>query len=187
MVTIDKRTALIVIDLQKGIAALPLIAPIAETIGAAAGLAREFRAQSLPVFLVTVEGAPTGRTQRGASQRTLPEGWADLLPELQATPQDWRIAKHAVSAFGGTDLAGQLSGLGITQVVICGISTSMGVEGTARDAFDLGLNVLIARDAVNDGSAEAHEHSFSHIFPRIAEVATSGDISEQLKCADRLA
>jgi nicotinamidase-related amidase len=46
-----------------------------------------------------------------------------------------------------------------TQVVITGISTSAGVESTARSAYDYGYNVVIVTDAVTDRDAENHRHS----------------------------
>ena len=69
---------------------------------------------------------------------------------------------------------------GVTQVVIAGISTSVGVESTARSAYDLGYNVVLVVDAMTDRDPEAHRHSVEKIFPRMAETATTEDVLQKL-------
>ena len=61
-------------------------------------------------------------------------------------------------------------------MVIIGVSTSAGVESTARFAYELGFNVTLAIDAMTDMSAETHAHSVSTIFPRLGETATAAEI-----------
>lgn len=50
-----------------------------------------------------------------------------------------------------------------------GISTSAGVEATARSAYDLGYNVVLVVDAMTDRDADSHRHSVEKIFPRLGE------------------
>jgi nicotinamidase-related amidase len=64
--------------------------------------------------------------------------------------------------------------------VLGGIATSIGVETTARQAYELGLNVTLAIDAMTDTSAEAHDNSLKRIFPRLGETGTTADILAQL-------
>jgi nicotinamidase-related amidase len=54
--------------------------------------------------------------------------------------------------------------------------TSMGVESTARQAFEHRYNVTIAADAVSDLNAEAHARSLEWIFPMLGELGTADDI-----------
>ena len=84
--------------------------------------------------------------------------------------------KRSWSAFAHTDLEHYLKQHGVTQVVIAGIATSLGVESTARQARDLGFNVTLATDAMSDRSAEAHHHSVQFIFPRLGERGDTADI-----------
>jgi len=70
--------------------------------------------------------------------------------------------------------------LGVTQVVIGGISTSIGVESTARQAFEGGFNVTLAIDAMTDTKAEAHDNSIARIFPRLGETGSTREIVERL-------
>ncbi|ROS72098.1 isochorismatase family protein [Cellulomonas sp. PhB143] len=174
--TLDPRTALVVIDLQKGIVAHETAHPAVGVIANAASLAAAFRRHGLPVVLVNVAGAAPGRTDQGRSARQFSADWAELVPELDAQASDHLVTKQTFGAFTGTDLEAYLAEQGVTQVVVVGISTSIGVESTARHAHELGLNVTIATDAVTDTRADSHEHSVATIFPRLAETGTTADV-----------
>ncbi len=65
---------------------------------------------------------------------------------------------------------------GLTQVDVCGIATSIGVESTARQAYELGYNVTLATDAMSCLNAETHHNSIERIFPRLGETGTTEDI-----------
>lgn len=173
---LDPKTALIVIDLQKGIVAFPTAHPIAEIVARASALAKAFRRQSLPVVLVNVDGVAPGRTEQPIRLRELPEGWTDLIPELNRQPQDHLVTKRTWGAFTNTDLEAHLKSLGITQVVMTGVATSAGVESTARHANELGFNVVLAVDAMTDMNVDAHHNSLTRIFPRLGETGTAQEI-----------
>ena len=176
LTSLDPRTALIIIDLQKGLSGYPTLQPIAEVTAQAAALAQAFRAQDQPVVLVNVAGTPPGRREQTPRLGELPPDFADLLPGLGQQPQDRVITKRTPGAFADTSLEADLRALGVTQVVVCGVATSMGVEATARHAFELGFNVVFAVDAMTDVDAEVHANSLERIFPRIGERATTDEI-----------
>ncbi|WP_018607378.1 isochorismatase family protein [Uliginosibacterium gangwonense] len=182
--TLDPRTALILIDLQAGILALPTAHPSSEVLRQCCVLAEAFRRHQLPVVLVNVAGAAPGRTEQG-SRPAPPAGWSELSPELNPQPQDHRVTKHTWGAFTDTGLAEYLHQQQVTQVVIAGISTSIGVESTARQAQERGLNVTLAIDAMTDTSAEAHTNSITRIFPRLGETGTCADILRLLETRTR--
>ena len=169
---LDPVAALIVIDLQKGIVGVPTAHPSSEIVGRAALLARAFRKRELPVVLVNVAGRAPGRTDAGPPKFTPAPDWAELVPELEAQAGDYLVTKQRVGAFLGTSLDEYLRQRGVTQVFIAGISTSFGVESTARSAYDLGYNVVFVSDAMTDRDAETHRHSVEKIFPRLGEVET---------------
>lgn len=173
---LDPNAALIVIDLQKGIVAMPAAHPIAEIVRRASELAAAFRSQNLPVILVNVAGGAPGRTKQSRSLGGLPPDWADLVPELNLQPQDHAVTKRTWGAFTNTDLEKYLKGAGVTQVVIAGVATSIGVESTARHAYELGFNVTLAIDAMTDRDADAHENSVTRIFPRLGETGATKEI-----------
>ena len=172
---LDEKTALIVIDLQKGVAGMAIAHPSAEIVSRAAALAEAFR-RRLPVVLVNVDSMAPGRTEQAPNLRAFPADWTELVPELNRRPTDHTVTKRTWGAFTGTGLNEHLRGLGVTEVVIPGIATSAGVESTARQEHELGYNVALAVDAMTDRSAEAHANSVARIFPRLGETGTTEEI-----------
>jgi nicotinamidase-related amidase len=185
--TLDPITALVVIDLQKGIAggnATPI--PAADVIVRSAELAGAFRGHGLPVVLVRVSGAADGsdstpgRIEGGPRPATArPDGWDVIVDELRGE-NDIVVTKRNWGAFFGTDLDLQLRRRGVTQIVLTGIATSIGVESTARAAHEHGYHVTLAVDAMSDRDAEAHRNSIERIFPRLGETGTTAEIIELL-------
>jgi nicotinamidase-related amidase len=183
---LDTTVALIVIDLQKGIVGLPAVHPAGEIIARAAQLARAFREQGLPVVLVNVSGAAPGRTDAGPRKFSFPADWTELIPELEQHPGDHIVTKQRWGAFLGTTLDDYLRQRGVTQVVLTGVATSIGVESTARSAYDCGYNVALVVDAMTDRDADAHRHSVEKIFPRLGETDTTDNVLKLLKEAPGL-
>jgi len=181
LTTLDPKTALILVDLQKGIVAVPLAHPVEGIITNAQALLEAFRDLELPVVLVNVAGGAPGRTEQPRVHGTRAEGWTKLIPELNQQPSDHLVTKHSPGSFIRTGLDEYLRGAGVTQVVVGGISTSNGVESTARQAYELGYNVTLAIDAMTDRTVEAHENSLTKIFPRIGETGTTAQVIELLK------
>jgi nicotinamidase-related amidase len=173
---LDPKTALIIIDLQKGIVSLPLVHPAAEVVSNARALADAFRSRRLPVVLVNVAGMAPGRTEQARRTLSFPPGWTDLVPELNQQPTDHAITKHTPGAFPKTGLEEHLRNLGVTQVVLAGISTSSGVESTARQAYENGFHVTLAIDAMTDANMDSHNYSLGKIFPRLGETGTTREI-----------
>ncbi|MFH8568638.1 isochorismatase family protein [Streptomyces sp. NPDC017993] len=174
--TLDATSALVLIDLQKGIAALPTVHPADEVIARGARLAAAFRAHGLPVVLVNVTGGAPGRTETAARGGTPPADWAELVDALDRRPEDILVTKQQWGAFHGTNLDLELRRRGVTQVVFAGIATSIGVESSARAAHEHGYHVTIATDAVTDLDADAHRHTLEKIFPRLGETDTTDAI-----------
>ena len=178
---LDDRCALIVIDLQKGTVGLPTVHPANKIIDRSAQLARAFRERGLPVVLVNVSGPAPGRTDAGIPKFSFPADWTELVPQLEQHPDDHVLTKQRLGAFLGTDLDDYLRQHGVTQVVVTGVATSSGVESTARSAYDLGYNVVLAVDAMTDRDGDAHRHSVEKIFPRLGETAKTDDVLKLLK------
>ncbi|RKN42318.1 hydrolase [Streptomyces hoynatensis] len=187
LTTLDPRTALVLIDLQKGIAAAPTVPHSgSEVVARAVELAGAFRAHGLPVVLVRVSFAADGsdalpgRTEAAGAAGARPEGWDTLVEELAGHAGDILVTKHNWGAFHGTDLDVQLRRRGVTQVVLGGIATSIGVESTARAAYAHGYHVTLATDAMADMNAEAHHNSLDRIFPRLGESGGTAEILDLL-------
>ena len=178
--TLDPKTALIIIDLQKGIVSLPLLHPAAEVVKHARSLADAFRGHGLPVVLVNVAGSAPGRTEQSRGSMDFPAGWTDLILELNQQPTDHTVTKYTPGAFAKTGLEEHLRELGVTQVVLAGISTSSGVESTARQAYECGFHVTLAIDAMTDTHPDPHIHSVTKVFPRLGETGTTQEILDLL-------
>lgn len=179
LTALDTATALIIIDLQKGVVALPPPS-MADVVQNSTTLAAAFRARGLPVVLVNVTALPPGRTEQPKPPQPFPPGWADLVAELDPQPQDHLVTKRTPGAFTGTGLEALLKAEGITQLVITGVATSNGVEVTARQAYELGFNVTLATDAMTDTRPDAHDWCVTRVFPRIGETGTTRDIIDLL-------
>jgi nicotinamidase-related amidase len=176
LTTLDQRTALLLVDLQEGVISLPTVHPAMDVVGRAASLAAAFRAHGLPVVLINVAGGAPGRTEMPRSAAKPKPNWTDLVPQLQASDDDHLVTKKRWNAFHGTGLDEYLRSASITQLVIAGIATSVGVESTARSAHDHGYSVTLATDAMTDLDAEAHDNSVGRIFPKLGETGTTAAI-----------
>jgi nicotinamidase-related amidase len=173
---LDLHAALIVIDLQKGIAALPMLHPGQEIVARAARLARAFRERGLPVVLVNVTAPAPGRNDVGRRNFNFPPDWTELVPELEQHPTDYLVSKQAPGAFIGTALHDYLRQRGVTQIFLTGISTSAGVESTGRSAYDHGYHVVFVVDAMTDRDPDTHRHSVEKVFPRFGETDTIDNV-----------
>jgi nicotinamidase-related amidase len=182
LTALDPNTALIVVDLQKGIVDGNFIHPIGEVIDRTRALIDFFHAKDLPVVLVNVAGRAPGRTEQGPrSNISFSEGWTDLLPQLDRQPGDIVVTKRSWGAFATTDLERRLKERSVTQVVVTGVATSGGVEATARQAYEQGFHVTFALDAMTDVRQQAHEYSIGNVFPRVGESGSTKEIISLLE------
>ena len=74
-----------------------------------------------------------------------------IFPEVAPRDGEIVISKHRFSAFYGTDLEIILRGLGVTTVVIAGVTTENCCHATARDAFFRDFQVVFLSDATGTG------------------------------------
>ena len=143
-----------------------------------------FRKANLPIVVVNV--IPSGKTanlrkdQNPMANMVLPADFGEIAAEIKTQASDIFVTKGTWNAFYNTPLHDELQKRNITGIVLAGVSTSIGVEGTARAASELGYNISFATDAMTDRVAEAHANSMHIIFPRIGELGTSADIIAKL-------
>ena len=177
------KTALVLIDLQRGIIAFHAEPrATAEVIANAVRLADSFRAAGAAVVLVHVaigaDGGDRLRAQVDEPQpmRQLPTDFAEIVAELGPKEGDIVVTKRQWGAFYGTDLDLQLRRRGITTIVLGGIATNYGVESTARDGYERGYQLVLVEDAMSARSASDHAFAFDRIFPRIGRVCRTADV-----------
>jgi nicotinamidase-related amidase len=180
------KAGLVVIDVQKGIVALDRkLEPNspAEVVANVSKLVGKFREVGSPVFLVHVNSID-GKDmlhpildqppQWASAQRSA--DWAEFAEEIKPVEGDIVITKHQWGAFYGTELDLQLRRRKTDTIVLCGVSTNMGVETTARDAYQLGYNQVFAVDAMAAFTKDEHEASTKYVFPKIGLLRTTNEI-----------
>jgi nicotinamidase-related amidase len=182
-----EKTAIVVIDLQKGIVSMPT-EPYAAgvVIENAAKLISAFRKNNMPVFLVHVTPSPDLKDAlHPISEISFPISgynpvWGAFVPELNIQPGDFLITKHQWGAFYGTELDLQLRRRGIDTIILCGIATNFGVESTARSAYELGYNQIFVEDAMSARSKEEHAYPVKYIFPRLGLIRNTQEVLKAL-------
>ena len=179
-----------VIDLQHGIVGMPAAPhPPTDVVARAAQMAKAVRAAGGTVVLVHVTPSPDGKdglkpltdAPIGGGGRALPADWAVIVPELGPQPGDVVITKRQWGAFYGTELDLQLRRRGVDTIILCGISTNVGVESTARDAYERGYQQVFVEDAMSAREAEDHRQTVRSLFPRIGRVRSTEEILAALK------
>ena len=184
----SQKTAIVVIDLQKGIAAIPTEPhPSKVVIENTAKILTEARKNNMTIFLVHVSPSPdTKDALRPISETSFQmsgynPSWSEFVPELNIQPSDFLITKHQWGAFYGTELELQLRRRGIDTIILTGISTNFGVESTARFAYEFGFNQIFVSDAMAARSKEEHENTLKYIFPRLGLIRNTDEILEALQ------
>jgi nicotinamidase-related amidase len=185
--TLDTRTALVLIDLQKMVTAFAPEEFVDPVVRVCASLADAFRSAGQPVILVRGQcypdwaDAPRNRaTNPILNFDTAPPGYADILDGLGQQTTDVIVTKRQPGAFYGTDLDLQLRRRGVTGIVLGGLLTGLGVEAAGLSAFDHGYNVTFAVDAMDDIRPGCHQHSIDTLFPILGEVGTAEEITRLL-------
>lgn len=173
------RPALLVIDLQQGIVELPAQEASQTVIENSRLLGQMFSKKGWPVFIVNVAGRPTGMTQNNQNS-SQSSNWGEIIFCLRDNPNYHYITKYSWGAFHNTALHQRLSELNTSDVYITGIASSMGVDSSARQAFDLNYNVVIVKDAIADVSSVCHSHVCEHIFPKIALLQSTQQVIDSL-------
>jgi nicotinamidase-related amidase len=185
------RTALLVMDFQKGIIgrvaeADALVDRAAEAIAWAR--ANKLRIGYVRVALTDAERAAVPATNKSFSSAAANSNFGDQSPETaidaRLAPQDGDIVvrKRRVGAFSTTDLAAQL-GPSVDTLILAGISTSGVVLSTIRDAADHDYRLIVLEDACADTDSAVHDVLMHKVFPRQAYVIRVADVSKLTEAA----
>ncbi len=176
-----QTTALVLIDLQRGIAAIPTQPrPSADVIRNAARLAQAARRCGALVVLVRVSYAPDGADMLRLDAEEPPPasrapGWDEIVDEL-APAADVVVTKRQWGAFYGTNLELELRRRGRRTIVLGGIATNFGVESTARDAWERNYQLILVEDAMAARTAADHTFAITRVFPRLGRICSTEDV-----------
>jgi len=183
-----KTSALVLIDLQYGIVGMNVVPQSSDqVISNATQLIKAFRKHHGTVVLVSVGNLPDGHDLLNPttdmpplSIATRPSNFSTLVAELDVQPTDLLITKRQWGAFYGTELDSQLRRRGVKTIVLGGISTNVGVESTARDAFERNYEQIFVEDAMASPSLEAHQGTLKFTFPRLGRIRSTQDVLKAL-------
>jgi nicotinamidase-related amidase len=183
-------TALVIIECQGGVVGeqsmLPELAaaagPALAVLGTLAARAREVGALVVHLTYVPVAGNRSSNRKPPlfAAINDNMDTWApgqpetSVVPEIGVGPDDLVLERHqGLSPTYGTETYKILRNLGITTVLMGGVSTNVAIPTASAEAVDEGFAVVIARDATVGTPAEHHESMLRHTLPFIATMTTS--------------
>jgi nicotinamidase-related amidase len=179
------RTALVAIDLQHGIVAHATAPHAAATVvDRTRAIADALVAAGGTLVLVTVDfhpgfadalSQPTDVTTARSADGP-PADYARIVPAFETATGALRIVKRQWGGFHGTELDLQLRRRGIDTIILTGIATHMGVESTARAAWEHGYALVLAEDAMASFTEAMHRSPVENVFPRLGRVRQTAEI-----------
>lgn len=88
---------------------------------------------------------------------------ADIIDEIKPNENDHIIIKRRDSAFQDTELRVWLQSVGINTLIFCGVDTSICVETSLRDGFNLGYDVILISDGTSSGIKKHYETTLERV------------------------
>jgi biuret amidohydrolase len=102
---------------------------------------------------------------------------AALLPELGPEPSDLVLSRwHGVGPMGGTDLDAVLRNLGVSTIVVVGVSLNIAIPNVVMDAVNAAYRVVVPRDAVAGVPADYGEAIIANTLSLLATITTTDDL-----------
>ncbi len=119
-------------------------------------------------------------------QMFLAGSWgADFHPDLRPRADEAVLLPHKGIDVFETDLPDHLQGLGITHLVIAGMTANLCCESTGRRAMEEGYDVTFLANAIGAESVPAYEAAIHVDYPLIANAVL--DVDEFLAAVDAAA
>ncbi|MDT5146472.1 MAG: biuret amidohydrolase [Mycobacterium sp.] len=103
---------------------------------------------------------------------------AALLPELGPSTDLVLHRWHGVGPMGGTDLDAVLRNLGMSTIVVVGVSLNIAIPNVVMDAVNAAYRVVVPRDAVAGIPTEYGEAVITNTLSLLATITTTDDLLE---------
>ncbi|CAA0081906.1 Maleamate amidohydrolase [Zhongshania aliphaticivorans] len=182
------RPALVLVDMINGFtsSACPLGTDCPDVVAANAVLLKAFRERGLPVVFTTVvyhndQQAKVFRSRIPALNCLTPDSnWVQIDPALAPIENERIFEKQWASSFFGTELHEHLSQLGVSSLVVTGLTTSGCVRATVIDGLQHDYAVVVAEEAVGDRNNDAHAANLFDMHAKYADVMKIDDVLRQL-------
>jgi nicotinamidase-related amidase len=189
----SKRSALLLWDMEYAIA--PNAFNYTDIVANLRMLSALARARGVPVFYsvqtgfdllkeeagvwvrVRMKRAKTADPSQLLKEKEDPKG-REIVAELQPEPRDIVFHKRRPDGFVGTDFDLMLRSNDVRTIVIGGVATEGGIEGTARSARNLGYDVVVLKDGVGSRSRELHELALKLMEQTHFDLAAASEIAE---------
>jgi ureidoacrylate peracid hydrolase len=205
LVDYDINPALIVIDVQNGFVSkggsydlLGMnIVPYQDVILRIRHLIKTCRSAKIPIFYTQAIREPSGIDLLTHTHKILPRSreerirrkticvrgtWdAKIVDDLKPDDRnDHVIIKRRDSAFHNTEIEVWLRSIGVDTLVFCGIDTSICVESSLRDAFNIGYDVILISDATASSNKKHYESTIEHVKDYYGLVMNIEEFSSQI-------
>ncbi len=107
---------------------------------------------------------PLAREERLKVPITVRGTWdAQTIDEIKPVDNDLIVIKRRDGAFQDTELRVWLQSEGINTLVFCGIDTSICVETSLREAFNIGYDVILVSDCTASGNKRHYETTLERV------------------------
>jgi nicotinamidase-related amidase len=188
------RTAVVTSEIQEGVigerAALPVLADAARPmLPAVARLVRSARSAGVEVVHGTFERRADGKGANANARlfhgvdkspvKLLPDSPASqVVAEVGVMPTDLVIPRtHGLNPMAGTELDPVLRNLGVSTIVVAGVSVNVAITNLVMDAVNLGYNVVLPRDAVCGVPAAYADAIIDNTLSLLATVTTVDELA----------
>ena len=88
---------------------------------------------------------------------------ADIVDEIKPLSEDYIVVKRRDSAFHDTEIEVWLRSLGVDTIIFSGIDTSICVETSLRDAFNIGYDIVLISDATASSNKKHYESTLDNV------------------------
>ena len=109
------------------------------------------------------------------------ETWdAEIVDDIKPAEGDHVVIKRRDSAFHDTEIGVWLRSLNIDTLIFCGIDTSICVETSLRDAFNIGYDVVLISDATASNNKKHYESTLENVKGYYGIVMDIKELSQSL-------